>query len=37
MILLKKKKNIINELYENADMNKLYFKCEGPAKDVSLM
>ena len=36
MILLKKK-NIINESYENADMNKLYFKCEGPAKDVSLM
>ena len=22
-------------MYENVDMNKLYFKCEGPTKDVS--
>ena len=32
--LIEKRKNIMNELYENVDMNKLYFKYEVPTKDV---
>ena len=37
LTILLKKQNIINELHENTDLNKLYFKCEGPSEDVSLM
>ena len=33
--LINKRKNIMNELYENVDNNKLYFEYEGPTKDVS--
>ena len=32
--LIEERKNIMNELHENDDMNKLYFKYEGPTKDV---
>ena len=33
--LIKKRKSIINELYESVDMNKLYFEYIGPTKDVN--
>ena len=33
--LIKKRKSIMNELYENVDTNKLYFEHVGPTKDVS--
>ena len=33
--LIKKRKSIMNELYENVDTNKLYFEYWGPTKDVS--
>ena len=32
--LIKKRKSIMNELYENVDKNKLYFEYVGPTKDV---
>ena len=33
--LIKKRKSRMNELYESADKNKLYFEYVGPTKDVS--
>ena len=33
--LNEKRKNILNELYENVDMNKLCFKYEGSTKDLN--
>ena len=33
--LIKKRKSIMNELYENVDKNKLYFEYVGPTKDVT--
>ena len=33
--LIKKRKSIMNELYESVDKNKLYFEYGGPTKDVS--
>ena len=35
MILSKKEKKILIELYEDVDMNKLYFKYEGSTKDLN--
>ena len=35
MILLRKEKQILNELHENVDRNKLYFEYVSPTKDVS--
>ena len=35
MILLKKEKKILIELYEDVDVNKLYFKYEGSTKDLN--
>ena len=35
LIEKKRKKKILNELYEDVAMNKLYFKCKGSPKDVN--
>ena len=35
--LIGKRRKILNKLYEDADMNKLYFKYEGSTKDVNFI
>ena len=35
MILKKKKKNIMNQLHDDADLNKLYFIYKSPTKDIN--
>ena len=35
MIFSKKEQKILIELYEDVDMNKLYFKYEGSTKDLN--
>ena len=35
MILLKKRKNVMNELPDDVDLNKLCFKYEGPTEDIN--
>ena len=32
--LIKRRKSMMNEVYESADKNKLYFEYVGPTKDV---
>ena len=34
-LIEKKRKKILNKLYEDVAMNKLYFKCKGSTKDVN--
>ena len=37
IILLKKEKNIMSEFHGDINIDKLYFKYEGPTKDINLI